>query len=238
MSGGARGQGAAEVRALAAEGARVILGDVLDGPGSELAMELGPGVRFHHLDVTDAGNWRSLVDAAENEFGPIGVLVNNAGILKRASVQETSREDFEKVLAVNVTGALLGIQAVLSSMLRGGGGAIVNISSVGGMQGNPNAAAYVTSKWALRGLSKAAASDLARHNIRVNAVLPGAIETPMIVEGEAEAEAWVHENRARLLVRRMGQAGDVAAAVLFLASAESAYMTGAEIVVDGGWSVR
>ncbi len=237
VSGAARGQGAAEARALAAEGACVVLGDVLDGLGASVASSIGESARYLRLDVTSADDWSAAVALAEREFGQVRILVNNAGILRHGPVQSTSAADFSAVLDVNLLGTYLGIRAVLDSMRAGGGGSIVNISSVGGMLGTPGAVAYVTSKWAVRGLTKAAASDLARFGIRVNSVHPGAIQTEMIADGGFEAERFIERNKARMPIRRLGQPEDVAAVVVFLAGPNSSYMTGAELTVDGGWVI-
>jgi 3alpha(or 20beta)-hydroxysteroid dehydrogenase len=237
VSGAARGQGAAEARALAAAGAGVVLGDVLDDAGAAVAAEIGPRARYCHLDVTVPADWAAAVAAGEHSFGHVTILVNNAGILRPGRVQDTSTADLSATLDVNLLGSYLGIKAVLGSMTAAGGGSIINISSVGGMLGTPGAVAYVTSKWAVRGMTKAAASDLARVGIRVNSVHPGAIETPMIADGGFEAERFIERNKSRMPIRRMGQPEDVAGAVLFLASPASAYVTGAELTVDGGWLI-
>jgi 3alpha(or 20beta)-hydroxysteroid dehydrogenase len=237
VSGAARGQGAAEARALAAAGAKVVLGDVLDDVGQAVADEIGAAARYCHLDVTRAVDWATAVTTAQEAFGPVSVLVNNAGILRPGSVQRTSPDELAATMEVNLLGSYLGIKAVLDSMTAAGGGSIINISSVGGMLGTPGAVAYVTSKWALRGLTKAAASDLARLGIRVNSVHPGAIQTPMIADGGFEAERFLERHKTRMPIRRMGQPEDVASVVVFLASAGSSYMTGAELTVDGGWVI-
>jgi 3alpha(or 20beta)-hydroxysteroid dehydrogenase len=237
VSGAARGQGAAEARALAAAGATVVLGDVLDEEGRTVAAEIGSAAWYCHLDVTAEADWVTAVAAAEEKYGHVSVLVNNAGILHPGSVTQTSADELSRTLDVNLIGTYLGIRAVLDSMTAAGGGSIINISSVGGMLGTPGAVAYVTSKWAVRGLTKAAASDLARLGIRVNSVHPGAIETPMIADGGFRAERFIERHKTRMPIRRMGQPEDVAGAVVFLASAASAYMTGAELAVDGGWLV-
>jgi 3alpha(or 20beta)-hydroxysteroid dehydrogenase len=237
VTGAARGQGAAQARALAAAGARVVLGDVLDESGEQVAAELGESARYVRLDVTSEADWARGVGVAEEAFGPVRVLVNNAGILRPGPVQSTSPAEFTAVLDVNLLGTYLGIRAVLASMREAGGGSIVNISSVGGMLGTPGAVGYVTSKWAVRGLTKAAASDLARFGIRVNSVHPGAIQTQMIADGGFEAERFIERHKARMPIRRMGQPEDVAGAVVFLAGPGSSYITGAELTVDGGWLI-
>jgi 3alpha(or 20beta)-hydroxysteroid dehydrogenase len=229
ISGAARGQGAAEARLFAAEGARVVLGDVLDDEGAAVAAELGDAAVYTHLDVTDEEQWQAAVALAESRFGPVTVLVNNAGILHFQAVHRTDADDFDRVMRVNVRGVFLGMKAVTEPMERAGGGSIVNISSTAGLQGLPFVAAYVASKWAVRGLTKSAAIDLGHKGIRVNSVHPGGIDTPMIAGTTSDAPFY-----QRLPVARMGTADEVALAVLFLASDESAYIAGAELAVDGG----
>lgn len=229
ITGAARGQGEAEARLFVAEGARVLLADIRDEEGEAVAADLGDAAAYVHLDVTDAAQWEAAVAHAEERFGPVSVLVNNAGILHFAPIDRTDPEDFERVLRVNVHGVFLGIRAVTPSMVRAGGGSIVNISSTAGLQGLPSLGAYVASKWAVRGLTKTAAMDLGPKGIRVNSVHPGGIDTPMVAGTPADAPFY-----KRLPVPRMGRPEEAARAVLFLASDESSYVTGAELAVDGG----
>jgi 3alpha(or 20beta)-hydroxysteroid dehydrogenase len=229
ISGAARGQGAAEARLFAEAGARVVLGDVLDADGEAVAAEIGDAAVYTHLDVTDEDQWQAAVGLAEQRFGPVTVLVNNAGILHFRAVHQTDTDDFDRVMRVNVRGVFLGMKAVVEPMERAGGGSIVNISSTAGLHGLPHLAAYVASKWAVRGLTKSAAIDLGHKGIRVNSVHPGGIDTPMIAGTSSDAPYY-----QRLPVARMGTADEVALAVLFLASDESAYIAGAEVAVDGG----
>jgi 3alpha(or 20beta)-hydroxysteroid dehydrogenase len=230
ITGGARGQGAAEARLFADEGARVVVGDVLDEPGQAVADELGTdSAAYLHLDVTDEAGWAAAVSLAEERFGPVNVLVNNAGILMFEAIQRTKRADFERILQVNLVGVYLGIKAVTPSMSRAGGGSIVNTSSTAGLTGLPYLGAYVASKWAVRGLTKSAAIDLGPKGIRVNSVHPGGIDTPMLDGIDTDSPYY-----KRLPVPRLGQPEEVARAVLFLASDESSYTTGAELSVDGG----
>jgi 3alpha(or 20beta)-hydroxysteroid dehydrogenase len=231
ISGGARGQGAAEARLFVAEGANVVIGDVLDEAGAAVAVELGDRAAYVHLDVTDESQWQAAVALAEERFGPVTVLVNNAGILHFQSIHNTERADFERVMQVNVVGVFLGMKAVTPSMTSAGGGSIVNISSTAGLQGLPLLGAYVSSKWAVRGLTKTAAIDLGSKGIRVNSVHPGGIDTPM-VEGTSKDAPFYQ----RLPISRMGSPDEAARAVLFLASDEASYTTGAELAVDGGAS--
>jgi 3alpha(or 20beta)-hydroxysteroid dehydrogenase len=229
ITGAARGQGAAEARLFAAEGARVVLADVLDDEGKAVAGEIGDAAAYAHLDVTDEGQWSDAVALAERTFGPVTVLVNNAGILLFQAVHKTELADFDRILRVNVHGVFLGMKAVTPSMEKAGGGSIVNISSTAGLQGLPYLAAYVASKWAVRGLTKSAAIDLGHKGIRVNSVHPGGIDTPMVAGTSADAPFY-----KRLPVARMGSADESARAVLFLASDEASYIAGAELAVDGG----
>jgi 3alpha(or 20beta)-hydroxysteroid dehydrogenase len=229
ISGGARGQGAAEARLFVAEGAKVLIGDVLDAEGKEVATELGDAGAFVPLDVTDEQSWQAAVGEAEERFGPVSVLVNNAGVLSFGLVDQIELAEFQRVLSVNLQGVFLGIKGVVPSMERAGGGSIVNISSTAGLQGQPMLGAYVSSKWGVRGLTKTAAMDLGRRSIRVNSVHPGGVDTPMIA-GTDTTGGWY----GRLPVARIGNVDDVARTVLFLASDEAAYITGAELAVDGG----
>ena len=235
ISGGARGQGAAEARMVVAEGGKVVIGDVLEDQGKALAAELGAAhCVFLRQDVTEEADWEAAVAAAERLGGGLTGLVNNAGIYIPKRLMDTDKALFERHLAVNQTGCFLGMRAVVPAMQRAGGGSIVNISSTAGLRGSPQAIAYSSTKWALRGMTKAAAVDLAPLGIRVNSVHPGPIETDMI-------RIWTNEHRAARLASvpmgRTGTAEDVARVVLFLLSEESAYMTGAELSVDGGISL-
>lgn len=231
ITGAARGQGEAEARRFVAEGAKVLLTDVLDDHGQAVAAELGDAAAYRHLDVTSEEEWVAAVADAEERFGPVSVLVNNAGILDFAPIHKQDMEKFRRVLEVNLVGTVIGMKTVVPSMKRGGGGSIINISSNAGLVGLPMAAAYVSSKWGVRGVSKSAAMDLGPMGIRVNSVHPGGIVTPMTDFGEATTEsAWAKA----LPMGRMGQADEVANVVTFLASDEAAYVTGAEWSVDGG----
>jgi 3alpha(or 20beta)-hydroxysteroid dehydrogenase len=229
ISGGARGQGEAEARLFVAEGARVVIGDVLEAEGKAVADDLGDACTFVPLDVTDEDAWGAAVATAESVYGSVSVLVNNAGILAFERLDRIKRADFDRIMQVNVTGVFLGMKAVVPSMEAAGGGSIVNTSSTAGLVGLPYVGAYVASKWAVRGLTKTAAIDLGHRGIRVNSVHPGGIDTPMVAGTDANAPFY-----RRLPVPRMGTADEVAQAVLFLASDESSYTTGAELAIDGG----
>jgi len=226
VTGGARGIGAAVVRALAAEGARVLVTDVLDDEGKHLADELGGNVAYRHLDVTDEAGWREVVAAAEREFGPVAVLVNNAGIVEFGTIEAQPPDSFRRVLEVNLVGAWLGMRATLPSLRRAGGGCVVNLSSTAGLLGYTNLGGYVASKWALRGLTKTAALEFARDGVRVVSVHPGPIRTPM-------TGGMGDELTADQPIARFGEPEEVAAMVRFLVT-EATYSTGTEFVVDGG----
>lgn len=233
ISGGARGQGAAEARLVVAEGGKVVIGDVLEQEGRALAAALGASAAFVRHDVTSEGDWQDAVAAAEG-LGKLTGLVNNAGIYIPSRLLETDAALFERHMRVNQLGCFLGMKAVVPAMVRAGHGSIVNISSVAGLRGSPGALAYSATKWALRGMTKAAAADLASQRIRVNSVHPGPIDTEMLKIRTPEQNA---ERLGRVPMARMGTAEEVAQLVLFLLSDESGYITGAEIAIDGGASV-
>lgn len=231
VTGGARGQGAAEVTALAAEGASVVAVDVLDTEGEALevaAAYAGHEVAYRHLDVTDEAAWTSLADWLREEHGRVDGLVNNAGVAGRDRIPDVGRDTWETTFAVNVTGPLLGIQALVPLMPAGS--SVVNVCSVAALSGHV-AAAYTSSKWALRGLTRSASLELGPRGIRVNAVMPGLIETPLM---EGASPAFREAALAEVPLGRTGTPEDVAPLMVYLLSDESAYMTGAELVVDGG----
>src|SRR5258708_29907358 len=189
ITGGARGMGASHARGFIAEGANVVIADILEQEGRTLADELGDHAIFSHLDVTNDRDWAATVAAAEDAFGPVSVLINNAGIVRFGQIEETEPAVWRQVLEINVTGAYLGIRAVVSSMRKAGGGAIVNISSGAGFTATFGLAAYVSSKWAVRGLTKTAALELGHDNIRGNSIHPGAIRTPILPDHAPAAPA-------------------------------------------------
>jgi len=226
ITGGAQGMGAADARMLVAEGAKVVIADILDEPGQTLADELGDAARYVHLDVSDEEQWQAAVEAAVTAFGKVNVLVNNAGIVQVAPLKSLDVDKWNRVLAVNLTGAMLGIKAVLGPMKDAGGGSIINVSSIEGMRGASWVHSYVASKWGLRGLTKSAALELASDNIRVNSLHPGFIRTPMTKH--------FPDDMVGTPLGRPGKPEEVATFVVFLASDESSFSTGSEFVVDGG----
>jgi 3alpha(or 20beta)-hydroxysteroid dehydrogenase len=236
ITGAARGQGEAEARLFVEEGAAVVLADVLDDAGREVAASLGQLAFFVHLDVRDPENWTAAVGEAESHFGPLCVLVNNAAILGAGGVEDATPEDFMGVVAVNQLGCLLGMQAAVRSMRRTAPdvvGSIINVSSTGGMVGYPGAIAYAGSKWAVRGMTKAAALELAPA-IRVNSLHPGPVDTPMIREPGASDQEFAERWQSIVPLGRAARPDEIAKVALFLASDESSFMTGSEVVVDGG----
>jgi 3alpha(or 20beta)-hydroxysteroid dehydrogenase len=231
ITGGARGQGAAEARAFVREGARVIITDVLESQGAQLARELGQdNATFVRHDVSSETDWQKATAAAA-ALGGLHGLMNNAGIYQPATLMETDAALFERHMRINQLGVFLGMKAVVPLMERSGGGAIVNISSVAGLRGSPGAIAYSATKWAVRGMTKAAAVDLAPRNIRVNSIHPGPIDTPMLDIRTAEQNARRLE---AVPMKRRGTPEEVADLALFLLSDESRYITGAEVAIDGG----
>jgi 3alpha(or 20beta)-hydroxysteroid dehydrogenase len=234
VTGAARGQGAAEVALLAAEGATVIAADVLDDLGRELVGGLEPSspARYQHLDVSSAADWDDLASLLRASHGVVHGLVNNAGISARDRLPHVPLDAWRRAFDVNVTGALLGIQAMAPLMTDGG--SIVNVCSVAALSGHV-AAAYTASKWALRGLTRTASLELAARKIRANAIMPGLVDTPMM---ESASPAFLGAALAEIPAGRIGSPGDVAPLVAFLLSDDSAYISGAEIPVDGGMTAH
>jgi 3alpha(or 20beta)-hydroxysteroid dehydrogenase len=231
VTGAAQGQGEAEAQHFAAAGAHVVVADIDDDIGAKVAAELGDQGRFVHLDVTDEDDWKALIGSLD-DWPPVRTLVNNAGVHWFRALEDEPAAELERMLRVNVVGPQIGMRHVTEPMARAGGGSIVNVCSVLAMLASGKASSYVASKWALRGMTKAAALELGRHGIRVNAVLPGYIETPMLASaagGERPDDYYDY-----LPLRRQGSPAEVAELVLFLASERSSYLTGGDFVVDGG----
>jgi 3alpha(or 20beta)-hydroxysteroid dehydrogenase len=234
ISGGARGMGAACARRFVGDGAHVIVGDVLADDLEALAADLGPRCAVRPLDVTDAGAWAAATAAALERHGRLDGLVNNAGILTRTPIDGGDQARFERVVAVNQLGVYLGMQAAAAAMRDGAGGAIVNLSSIDGMIGMPLLAGYAGTKWAVRGMTKVAAIELGPRGIRCNSVHPGYIETPMLTAGGRMTEATKGTLASQVPLGHLGAPEDIAAACAFLLSDDSRYVSGAELVVDGG----
>ncbi|MFI6705097.1 SDR family NAD(P)-dependent oxidoreductase [Nonomuraea sp. NPDC050478] len=225
VSGGAAGLGAAYCRALAAEGARVVVTDVAAEAARAVAGDCGPHASSVALDVVDESAWAAATDHCRRRYGRLDVLVNNAGIVHRTALMETDAASFQRVLEVNAFGTFLGMKAVVPLMREGGGGSIVNVSSTAGVTGFPGIIGYTAGKWAVRGMTKAAAVELAPYGVRVNTIVPGLVETPMTAGFAGPGGS---------LRRKKGSVDEVAPLVVFLASDESAFCTGADFVVDGG----
>lgn len=233
ITGGARGMGAATVRRFAAEGAKVVIADMLDAEGTALAAELGKSVLFLHHDVTDEASWNAVIARTTSHFGNIDVLVNNAGVLLFRTIAETSKADFDRVTNINLGGTFLGVKLVGAHMVGNGRGSIVNISSADGMKGANGLGAYCASKWGIRGLTKVAAMEYGHKGVRVNSIHPGGIDTAM-GNPYAQEKAEVNKRYTMVPMQRVGEPDEVARTSLFLASDESSYLCGAEIAVDGG----
>jgi NAD(P)-dependent dehydrogenase (short-subunit alcohol dehydrogenase family) len=235
ITGAARGMGAAHARALAHEGAKVAIADIAPEAGGQLAADLrrtGGEASYHDLDVTDPAAWRAVAAAVEQAHGPIGVLVNNAGVQMRSFGIEADDEEWAKVTAVNQQGVFLGMRAVIPSMTENGGGSIVNIASVAALVGLPGSLPYQASKSAVLGLTRGAAVAYGPQAIRVNAICPGLIVTAMT---ESAASDAVEAMKVQIPLRREGKPEEISAAVLFLASDESSYITGVALPIDGGF---
>lgn len=239
VSGGARGMGQAEARLLAAEGANVVVADVVDDEGQAVVESIGEAARYQHLDVTREDDWASAVAATTEAFGSLDVLVNNAGIADGGLLEDTELARYQRVIDVNQTGVFLGMRAVTPVMKAAGRGSIVNISSIDGMIGMNLVIAYVASKWAVRGMTKTAAIELGEHGIRVNSIHPGFIVDTELGSDQTGDSAGVHalldaHTEKLAPMKRSGKPDEIARLALFLASDESSYSTGSEFVADGG----
>ncbi len=232
VTGGAQGQGAAIVRHFVAEGAKVVIADVADELGQALADELGEAAHFAHHDVSDEDSWTAVVEKTEELFGPVSVLANNAGILRFAEIEKMTKDEYMLLVNINQLGTFLGMRAVARTMRKNGGGSIINASSVEGLAGMASLTGYVATKWAIRGMTKAAAMELGPKQIRVNSIHPGMIDTPMTRPHGGDAA--MEFGASRVPLRRVGYPDDIAPLYVFLASDESSYINGAEIAIDGG----
>jgi 3alpha(or 20beta)-hydroxysteroid dehydrogenase len=233
ITGGARGQGEAEARLCAREGASVMIGDVRGEAGEKIAAELGARACYAHLDVREPADWQRAVAQAERRFGRLDGLVNNAGISRSGTIETMPLDSYLEVIQVNQVGCFLGMQAAIPALRRAGGGSIVNISSIAGLRGVAGMSAYCASKFAIRGMTKAAALEVGHDGIRVNSVHPGTIDTPM-VSGPEFANVDKAAYFRKQPVPRIGTSDEVASLVLYLISDESAFATGGEFVIDGG----
>ncbi|MBI3329270.1 MAG: glucose 1-dehydrogenase [Nitrospinae bacterium] len=237
ISGGARGQGATEAKLFAREGANVVFGDILDEEGKQVEAEIRAQdgeATYMHLDVIRAQDWRRAVTTAESQYGKLDILVNNAGIVIRGTIEETSGNDWDRIMAINMKGVFLGTKYAIPAMRRAGGGSIINISSGAGIAPAPGtSAAYAATKGGVRLFSKATAVQHAKDHIRCNSVHPGPIDTPM-VRGPQTDPARIAELIGRVPLGRLGTAEEIAYGVLYLASDESSFVTGSELVIDGG----
>ncbi|MFD7842141.1 SDR family NAD(P)-dependent oxidoreductase [Nocardia sp. NPDC059764] len=235
ITGAAQGMGAATARLFAAEGAKVVLGDVLTDKGAAVAGELGDSAVFSSLDVRDESDWSEIATLALDRFGGIDILVNNAGVMHWGAIETLSIPDTERLLDINVLGPLLGAKTVVPTMKAAGKGAIVNISSLDGLRGVNGLSAYTASKWAIRGLTKSLAFELGPSGIRVCSIHPGGVDTAL---GNPTGQTGedLQKNYIGVPLQRIGESEEIAHATLFVASDEASYISGAELAVDGGWS--
>jgi 3alpha(or 20beta)-hydroxysteroid dehydrogenase len=235
ITGGARGMGKSHVRHFVSEGARVVFGDVLDDKGAAVAAGLGEeSCRYVHHDVTSEADWARAVDTALDTFGTLDILVNNAGVLRFATIADMPLADFRRILEVNTVGCWLGMKAVIKPMTAAGGGSIVNISSIEGFAGAAGLSAYSASKFAVRGMTKAAARELGQFGIRVNSVHPGGVLTRMVLDADGGDDRDGDAFLRAMPLARFAQPVEISRLVAYLASDESSYSTGSEFVADGG----
>lgn len=236
ISGGARGIGAAQAKLFAREGAKIVIGDLLDAEGRQTEAEInetGAECLFVHLDVTDEESWRQAVSAVVGRFGKLDVLVNNAGIYRTHRVEETTSEEWDLIFDINAKGVFLGTKHAIPEMRKAGGGSIINMSSIAGLIGSQDQSAYNASKGAVRLLTKSTAIQYAREGIRANSIHPGTVESPM-TEDLLSAGYYRQDRIDKTPLGRLGQPEDVAYGALYLASDESSFVTGSELVIDGG----
>ena len=238
ISGGSRGMGAYEAELFVQEGAKVVVGDVRDDEGRALVEKIGAGAIYAHLDVTSEDDWAIAVKEATDRYGKLDILVNNAGISARGTIEETTVEDWDRVMGINAKGVFLGTRAAIPEMRKAGGGSIINISSQLGLVGMAESSPqYQSSKGAVRIFTKSTAIQYASEGIRVNSVHPGPIVTPM-TEARRSDSAVQQVMVSRIPLGRYGESEDVAYGVLYLASDESSFVTGSELVIDGGWTAQ
>ena len=236
ITGGARGMGASHARKFVSEGAKVVITDILEADGQAFARELGEQALFVKHDVTSEEGWNRVVEEAEKAFGPVNVLVNNAGMGIPKSIEEMAEAEYRKVIDINQVGVFLGMKSVLKSMKKAQGGSIINISSLSGFAGSRDQVAYDASKFAVRGMTKTAAVEFSDYGIRVNSVHPGIVETPLLqTEG---AEEIIKELEKGIPLKRIAKPADVSNLILYLASDDSSYSTGSEFTVDGGMMAK
>ena len=237
ISGGARGQGATEVQLFCREDAKVVFGDVLDDDGRKVEAEIhaaGGEATYVHLNVTSEADWKAAVDTAVRSYGKLDILVNNAGILIRKGIEETTEDDWDRIMAVNVKGVFLGTKYAIPAMRQAGGGSIINISSTAGLVGSPyGSSAYTATKGAVRLFTKSTAVQHAKDKIRCNSVHPGPVDTEMLHSAMPDPEV-LRQRLQRVPLGRMGTVAEIVTVVLYLASDDSSYMTGSELVIDGG----
>jgi 3alpha(or 20beta)-hydroxysteroid dehydrogenase len=231
ITGGARGQGESEARLFVEEGARVVIGDVLEEEGQAVANDIGADCTFVSMDVRQPASWEAAVEAAA-AYGGVTVLVNNAAVTHFESVEKTTLEDYERVIAINQVGTFLGMKSVIPTMKEKAQGSIVNVSSIDGLQAKNGIVAYAASKWAIRGMTKVAALELGHHGIRVNSLHPGGVDTIMGNPANMDTIDDFYKDQA---IPRCGRSEDIARLALFIASDECSYSTGSEFVADGGW---
>jgi 3alpha(or 20beta)-hydroxysteroid dehydrogenase len=236
MTGGARGMGASHAKKFLEEGAKVMITDILEKEGEAMSSELGGNIKFMKHDVTKASEWEKGVAETESAFGPVSVLVNNAGIALLKPIDEITEEDYRRVVDINQVSVFLGMKYVHPSMKKAEKGSIINISSVSGLRGNTGSVAYDASKFAVRGMTKSAAIEFGAEGIRVNSIHPGIIETPMIMQ--EDAKDLVRELAKAVPLKRTAQPSEVSNLVVYLASDESSYSTGSEFVIDGGMTAK
>ena len=235
ISGAAQGMGAATARLFAAEGAKVVLGDILEEQGRAVAAEIGDAALFCRLDVRNEEHWAAAVKAAVDGFGKLDILVNNAAVTHFGPAEELRKEDAERVLGINVIGTMMGVKHAVPALQANGRGVIVNISSVDGLRGCNGLIAYTASKWAVRGMTKALAYEFGPRGIRVVSIHPGGVNTTM---GNPSGETGDALNRhyRRVPLQRIGEPEEIARTTLFVCSDDASYISGAEIAVDGGWT--